>query len=337
MRPCVLDISHHNEVVSWPAIRDAGIFGIIHKATQGSGMVDKTYGPRRRQAESAGLRWGAYAFADSSDPKVQADHFLGVARPDANTLLALDWEDNGTRTMSVSQARVFLERVMQKTGRPPAGVVIYGGNVLKEKIKSKEDMAFFSQFPLWLCQYGPKAKLPKGWSSYFLWQYSESGQISGMAADGRIDLNVHGGKDLAAEWAVCTVPVMPATITVTGAGASAPGAGSGGGNGSSLVIPAADPPKVTPKDVIAVSRKATWLVRFGHACKAVFGSLTLGALAEQAGIAKSTMDQVAQFVQANALIILITCAILGYFVVKYVLSLMAEDVNEGRYTPSGEA
>ena len=128
----------------------------------------------------------------------------------------------------------------------------------------------------------------------------------------------------------------PPKVMVTGGGAGAPGSGSGGGNGSTFTIPAADPPKVTPKDVIAVSRKATWLVRFGHACKAVFGSLTLGALAEQAGVAKETMDQVAGFVQQNALVIIITASILGYFVVKYVLSLMAEDLNEGRYVPSGE-
>lgn len=316
LKPSVLDISHHNEVVSWPAIRDAGIFGIIHKATQGAGMVDVTYTSRRRQAEAAGLRWGAYHFASNDDPKAQADHFLSLAKPDANTLLALDWEDNGTRTMTVAQARTFLERVMDKTGRPPAGVIVYGGNVLKEKISKKDDLAFFAQFPLWLCQYGPKAKLPKAWSSYFLWQYAEDGKCAGMAADGHVDLNLHGGKDLAAEWAVCDAP------------AAKPDA-------APLAL-AADLPKVTPKEVIAVSRKATWLARFGHACKAVFGSLTLGALSEKAGVAKETMDNVAQFVQQNALIILITVSILGYFVVKYILSLMAEDVNDGRYTPSGK-
>lgn len=319
-KPVVLDISHHNEVVSWPALRESGIIGIIHKATQGSGMVDKTYGPRKRQALSAGLLFGAYHFADSSDPKTQADHFLGVARPDANTLLALDWENNGTRTMTVSQARVFLERVMQKTGRPPAGVVIYGGNVLKEKIIAKDDVAFLAQFPLWLCQYGPKAKLPKGWSRYFLWQYSESGHVDGMARDGRVDLNVHGGTDLSAEWAVCEAPAaMPSAAPITTVPATAPAT-----------------PKTSVKEVVATSRKATWLSRFGHACKVAFGGLTLGTISEQAGVAKGTMDQVAQFIEQHAIVILITCAILGYFVVKYVLALMAEDVDQGRYTPSGK-
>lgn len=248
--PCVLDISHHNDVVSWPALKEAGIFGIIHKATEGSGLVDTTYAPRRRQAESAGLRWGAYHFNSGADPKAQADHFLSVAKPDANTLLALDWEDNQrTGTMTPQQARIWLERVMQVTGRPPAGIVIYGGNVLKERITKKDDIAFFGQFPLWLCQYGPTARVPKAWKSYWLWQYSEHGKISGMASDGNVDLNVHGGVDLAAEWAGCTVPDPIRAVE------PAP-----------LVIPAADPPSdpvpaVPPgKMKVAATSKTVWAI-----------------------------------------------------------------------------
>ena len=338
-KPDVLDISHHNEVVSWPAIREAGIFGIIHKATEGTGMVDKTYAARRRQAESAGLRWGAYHFNSGADPKVQADHFLNTAKPDANTLLALDWEDNVRGgTMTPAQARVFLERVMQKTGRPPAGIVIYGGNVLKEKILAKSDMEFFGQFPLWLCQYGPKAKLPKGWKSYWLWQYSEHGKIAGMAADGNVDLNVHGGKDLAAEWAVCTPPAStwttPSTIqSVTVATRGGGGGASGGGTG--LVIPAADPPKAASsvgiRDLIPVSRKATGTLWFKRGWKAI----SIGSILSSLGLAQDTSDQVGKIIADHWLAILITMAILIILFVKWIESLMVEDVNEGRATPSG--
>ena len=101
--------------------------------------------------------------------------------------------------------------------------------------------------------------------------------------------------------------------------------------------PTAELPKITVADLATASRKATWLTRFGHACKVAVGGITLGGLSEQAGVAKSTMDSVAQFIQQNALIILVTVAILGYFGVKYVLGRMAEDANAGRYTPSGAA
>lgn len=108
-------------------------------------------------------------------------------------------------------------------------------------------------------------------------------------------------------------------------------------SGVEAIAPPAPLPKITPSDLVGASRKATWLSRFGHACKLAIGGITLGSLSEQAGIAKQTMDSVAQFVQQNALIILITVAILGYFGVKYVLGRMAEDANAGRYTPSKAA
>jgi predicted chitinase len=113
-----------------------------------------------------------------------------------------------------------------------------------------------------------------------------------------------------------------------------------------IVIPAADgteapeDPAITKTPVAAianVSRKASALRRMGLALHAIWMSLTLDALMEWLGYAQSIMSQVGQFVQQHALVILITGAILGVLVIKYVLGLMAEDVDTGRYTPSGEA
>jgi hypothetical protein len=39
----VIDISHYNRDVDFAAAKQAGILGVIHKATQGSGGVDPTY------------------------------------------------------------------------------------------------------------------------------------------------------------------------------------------------------------------------------------------------------------------------------------------------------
>ena len=57
-------------------------------------------------ALQAGLLWGAYHYANGSDPVRQADHFLSVVssswaqanpavRPSAGVLLVLDFEKNG--------------------------------------------------------------------------------------------------------------------------------------------------------------------------------------------------------------------------------------------------
>ena len=201
MTPVVLDISHHNTVLDFAKVKAAGILGIIHKASQGTRYGDTCYQQRRKDAAAAGLDWGAYHFASNDDPLKQVEWFLAHALPDGQTLLALDWEDNPEGpNMSVAQARTFLNELMVRTGRHPSSILVYGGNVLKEQIADAVDCAYFSQFPLWLCEYGPTASLPKAWSSYYLWQYSDTGRIDGMSADGNVDLNVMGTTPPPWEW-----------------------------------------------------------------------------------------------------------------------------------------
>lgn len=103
-----------------------------------------------------------------------------------------------------------------------------------------------------------------------------------------------------------------------------------------LVVPVADGP-AKASTLAAVSRKAktvSWLTKAGHA---VWVSLTLETILEQLGLAKSTVDQVSQFVDDHAKALTITAVILALLGLKYIWGLMHEDVDQGRYTPSGEA
>jgi hypothetical protein len=63
----VVDLSHHNGEVDLGEARDAGIVGIIHKATQGETFADAAYAGNRKKAADAGLLWGAYHFGSGGD------------------------------------------------------------------------------------------------------------------------------------------------------------------------------------------------------------------------------------------------------------------------------
>lgn len=195
----VLDLSHHNTVASagFRQMRDFGIRGIIHKATQGTGYIDSAYLRRRSLALDAGLLWGAYHFADDSDPGRQVDHFLSAAQPGDQTLMALDWEPNGERTMSRDQARLFLEKLDAALGRP---AVLYSGNLAREALGASPD-AFFGGHPLWHAQYSSKYRVHSSWAKPWLWQYAERGEVPGVG--GAVDHNSFDGDEarLAAEWA----------------------------------------------------------------------------------------------------------------------------------------
>mgnify|MGYP003386591729 FL=1 len=104
--PLVLDLYHGDVVTSWDTIHDSGIRGVIHKASQGSSIVDKKYADRKPQAQRAGLLWGAYHFGDGSDVDAQVNNFLSVVGDAKDTLLALDFEPNPKgASMSLSQAK----------------------------------------------------------------------------------------------------------------------------------------------------------------------------------------------------------------------------------------
>jgi GH25 family lysozyme M1 (1,4-beta-N-acetylmuramidase) len=54
INPLVVDLSHHNDVADFDAVKAAGIAGVIHKATESVGFTDKLYADRRGRALGVG-------------------------------------------------------------------------------------------------------------------------------------------------------------------------------------------------------------------------------------------------------------------------------------------
>lgn len=240
MNPIVIDISHHNTVQSFAAIKASGILGVILKCTQGTGYADPTYATRVTGARANGLLVGAYHFNTGEDPKAQVNHFLRCAQPDDQMLMALDWEDNSSN-MSVEQACEFLQLLDDNLGRK---AVLYSGNRAKDLLGNTKN-AFLGSHRLWLAQYGPVPHVQASWANWWLWQYDDgtrhlSKAIPGVGirdredisdldsvphdgydadfpggfdtpvedqrlglpgVSGQVDLNAYNGQQLAAEWA----------------------------------------------------------------------------------------------------------------------------------------
>jgi lysozyme len=203
----VVDLFHGDDVMSFDEAAASGIWGIIHKATTGATGQDDKYLARRREATDAGLLWGAYHWGTHADVRSQVDHFISVANPDSSTLVALDFERSGDNTMTLDQAREFLQRVADKLGRK---AVIYSGDLVKTKLGNRMD-PFFGGHRLWLAHYNAHPKVQESWSKYWLWQYTdntdglEPNTVAGIPGDdsGNLDCNMFAGtrEQLKAEWA----------------------------------------------------------------------------------------------------------------------------------------
>src|SRR6266446_5415096 len=188
----VVNLSHYDMVrPDFNSMKSEGILGVIHEATYPRFERDAKYFERQQAATRAGLLWGAYHYANGTDPIRQADHFLSVvssawaqADPAARSngvLLVLDFEKNGHYpggTMRVDQAVAFVERIRERTGKYPG---IYSGEyhlrqVLNSPKVSPAYKRVLSNCWLWIANYHYEPRATAPWSFWHLWQYCGDGK-----------------------------------------------------------------------------------------------------------------------------------------------------------------
>lgn len=165
--------------IDWDQLAtDKRVVAIIHRATIGD-RADRKYIERRDEAKRRGYKWGAYHFGRPGDPLKQADYFLATVKPAADELIALDLEsvDEG-KDMSLAEARVFIKRIKEKTGRYP---FVYANNDVTKAISDQygaDDL--FSKTRLWYARFKRSVTdFPSAtWKTYTIWQFSSEQNCS---------------------------------------------------------------------------------------------------------------------------------------------------------------
>lgn len=220
--PVVIDLSHHNTIPqSLQPAMDAGILGIIHKCTEGLTFTDDKLKARWSLARDVGMLFGVYHFIRPGSPIDQAGFFVDTAlsaQIDAGDadgwVWALDYEDPAVSLDDVATFLAVLadDRVMSADIRSP---VLYSGHVLKEKLASDAETPDLSRYRLWLAQYASSPTLPPGWDRYWLWQYSDQGEVPGI--DPPSDVNAYAGSvsELVSGWARGEERPSPELIEIT--------------------------------------------------------------------------------------------------------------------------
>ena len=189
----VVNMSHYDMMrPDFSSMKQQGIVGVIHEATYPAFQRDGKYLDRQMAALQVGLLWGAYHYANASDPVRQADHFLSVVssswaqanpaiRPSSGVLLVLDFEKNGHYpggTMRADQAVAFVERIRQRTGVYPG---IYSGEyhlnqVLNSSRITPAQRKTLTNCWLWIANYSKEPRATAPWSYWALWQYCGDGK-----------------------------------------------------------------------------------------------------------------------------------------------------------------
>jgi lysozyme len=210
----VIDVSHHNGAIDWPAVAACGIALAFIKATQGGRFVDPAYQRNRAAAASAGILAVPYHFLDGADPDAQAEHFLAVTGLSAGETAMIDWESAASAAALVA----FGAMLADAAGRDP--LAYYGFAQLPEADPT------LARWPLMLPGY-PRGdtpgdyralvtrppRLPPGRTSswdqgrpYDFHQYTPAGRVPGIATAVDRSVWVGSAADLRAWFATGTLP-----------------------------------------------------------------------------------------------------------------------------------
>ncbi len=215
-----IDVSNWQRQIDWLSVAGTGNSFVFAKATEATTFTDLTFPLNRSGARVAGMRFGAYHFAQPSGTSdsaavasavAQADYFLSVAEPLRGELLpVLDLEVTG----GLSAARLtlwtqtWLNHVVARTGIKP---IIYVSPSFWKSRLGDSPVAAVSGHRLWIAHW-TKAALPilpgaswggLGWS---FWQWSNCRRIAGIT--GCVDGNRFNGSNLAS----VTVPAYPSGL-----------------------------------------------------------------------------------------------------------------------------
>lgn len=196
-----IDISNWQAVLDVATVvKNGGLGGVIVKATEGLGFVDKSCDKFIQQCIKNGIQFGFYHFARKNDAKAEAEFFRkNTTGYEGKGIPVLDWEDD----QSVSWVNMFVERYHELTGIWPW---VYAnpwrfkqGNV---NANCGRWVAGYPKNGITDINYGMNNSLPGSYNvgSVCAWQFSSSVRIGGY--NGSLDGDVfYGDKEAWSKYA----------------------------------------------------------------------------------------------------------------------------------------
>jgi len=192
-----IDVSRWQTNVDWASVQAAGMAFAFCKATQGVQVVDKFFAQNWAGIKKAGLARGAYHFYDPMlDPAQQAQLFLRTVKLEPGDLPpVLDVEQAGTASNDalIRGTKTWLDAVEQATGRK--SIIYTRASFWNERLRSSSGQypEWAKDYKLWTAHYtsAPNPLVPRGWTAWTFWQFTESGTVNGVA--GKVDMNRYNG------------------------------------------------------------------------------------------------------------------------------------------------
>jgi lysozyme len=188
-----IDVSHNNNIVDWKSVAAAGISFAFAKATDGRSFQDPQFNVNYAGMKNNGIIRGAYHFFHpKTDAFAQAENFLKLVQAlgpgDLPPALDVEVTDNKTASAIITGMEEWLGVVGTSLDCTP--IIYTSASFWDANLAGTSE---FAEHPLWVAHYtsDPQPNIPKGFSSYAFWQFTEDGAVNGVR--GKVDLNRFNG------------------------------------------------------------------------------------------------------------------------------------------------
>ena len=219
-RPLGIDVSHHQNSITWSSVKASGIVFAWAKATEGTTFTDPQFAINEVNARAAGVYIGAYHFArydanlGTTGAIAEANYFWSVARNyiaggGVYLMPALDVEADttGYSPATLSQwVNQWCQTVVSNAAVLGVSVkpIIYRGATLDSTVTQ-----WYAWIPEWPVSPDPQNGTPNSivpWPTWNVWQYADDTSVPGIV--GNVDGDVFNG----------TVASLVTTLVIGSAG-----------------------------------------------------------------------------------------------------------------------
>ncbi len=190
-----IDVSYYQGTIDWPAVAATDIRFAVVRLSDGVGTRDSQFVRNWQESSRAGLIRGFYQyFRASAGGAAQAQLAVerlaeagGFDSHDLPPVLDIETLDGRTATQVAAEATIWVAAMREATGKEPiiyTGAYFWDDNGLPDSLNTQ---------PLWTANYttNPCPWTSDSWDRWTLWQYSDTGTVSGIA--GPVDLDYFAG------------------------------------------------------------------------------------------------------------------------------------------------
>lgn len=176
----IIDVSYHQGIIDWEAVRAAGVEGAIIRCGYGMDQTDQDDKQWKRNADECsrlGIPFGAYlySYADSAaKAQSEAQHAIRLLSGyQLSYPVYYDLEEDGTESGAAERARIFCE-IIRSAGYQPG---VYANKNWWDNV-----LTDLTEYTRWVARYNDTLGMKAD-----MWQYTSKGSVAGIS--GNVDLN----------------------------------------------------------------------------------------------------------------------------------------------------